>query len=262
MVEKSYPFYTGGPTNDVEFSRMFREMTGSGVIRRGTNPLKVFTDSTAPINSKLPPGSAFVQGHYYENFDTQTLVHDAPSGNPRIDTVVLELSYGESPQIIPRILKGTPGTKPEPSALVQTDNGTFQEGLSRVAIPASGATLAPAATTDIRRLVGRQTTPTFDYGAARGGVASDPTKPPIIKAASVVVLCNEFSAGSFSWPGGPFPGNLISIQLTPGDNTVGTTQLIVAQGTDLDKCVFVARLPGGGGIGKNLVRVEVLAIGQ
>src|SRR5678809_535493 len=102
MTEKYFPFGSGAgqDANEADWSQMARYFVGTGVIPRplgspafNSDPFSAYADSSG-MQVKLRSGASFIMGHYYHNDAEQILAIAAnSSGNPRIDRLVLRLSW-------------------------------------------------------------------------------------------------------------------------------------------------------------------------
>lgn len=269
MAENSYP-YRDQEISDADYSDFARDYAPSGVVKRTTDAsdLKVSADSTG-MKVKVAAGRANLRGHRYKNTATKELLIDPKDDNPRVDAVVVRSEYGSVKAATLVVKKGKPAaspTAPVAPSLEQTLDGIWEELLAEVSVSASAVTITAANVTDRRKLITPgELPPLIHADAARGGKAYDGTSRLIIKTGSRVVMALPNSSGSFLWQDrgqpSPFPNGLISVTLTPGDAATATTQLIVAGGTGLGQCQFVARGAGGAGVGAVQVRVEFIAIG-
>ena len=151
MAQSSWPF-ENIDTSETQFSQWARNI-GEGVKTGSLNELEVFADSTG-MQVKVKSGQAMVRGHYYQNTAEVTLtVTAADLSNPRIDTVLIELDPSAN-TIVLRVVAGTPGASPTPTALVQTDSGVYQFKLAEVLVATGAITITADAVTDGRTYLG------------------------------------------------------------------------------------------------------------
>ena len=151
MAQSSWPF-ENIDTSETQFSQWARNI-GEGVKTGSLNELEVFADSTG-MQVKVKSGQAMIRGHYYQNTAEVTLtVTAADLSNPRIDTVLIELDPSAN-TIVLRVVAGTPGASPTPTALVQTDSGVYQFKLAEVLVATGAITIIAGAVTDGRTYLG------------------------------------------------------------------------------------------------------------
>jgi len=260
MAETSYPYHDQDVT-DAEYSDFARDYAPNGVIKRSTDggDLKVTADSTG-MKVKVAAGRANVRGHRYRNSVSKDFTIPPKDTYPRVDLVVVRSEYGSVNDAHIVVKKGTPTPSPTVAKAPdpeQTADGVWEEPLAEVAVSASAVTITAANVTDKRRLITPgELPPIMHFGTGRGGAKYDGSSRRILKTGSAVALTTPAGAGTFPWPEGAFPGGLASISLTPGDAATPTTQLIIAGGTDLTKCVFVALTKTGAAVAGLQVRVD------
>ena len=151
MAQSSWPF-ENIDTSETQFSQWARNI-GEGVKTGSLNELEVFADSTG-MQVKVKSGQAMIRGHYYQNTAEVILtVTAADLSNPRIDTVLIELDPSAN-TIVLRVVAGTPGASPTPTALVQTDSGVYQFKLAEVLVATGAITIIAGAVTDGRTYLG------------------------------------------------------------------------------------------------------------
>lgn len=153
MAQNSWPFVGGGGTavNEDQWSIMARFWAQSGVTDYA-NKLEVYGDSSGR-QVKVKTGRASVRGHWYENTAEETVAIAAnASGNPRIDRVVLRLDPSAN-SIVLAVVQGTPAGSPSAPSLTQTDVGTYELTLAKVAVANGASTIAAGDVTDERTYV-------------------------------------------------------------------------------------------------------------
>lgn len=155
MTQTSYPFENAN-TTESQYSQLFRRLQFSGVSGSpSTTDLKPFGDSSG-LQVKVPAGYAIVRGHAYSSDAQETLAIDAADpSNPRRDIVVLRLDPTAN-SVVLAIKKGTAAASPSDPSLTQTDEGTFELPLARVAVAAGATTISAGNVTDLRSFVGSQ----------------------------------------------------------------------------------------------------------
>lgn len=141
MTKSYFPFDDGSGAEALESSwaKMARYWHGDGVLIGNGDNLKVYADSTG-MQVKVKSGAAWLHGHYFESDAEETVAIDAADAtNPRIDRVVLELSW-TSDLIDIVVVKGTAAASPSAPALTQSST-IWQIPLAQVWVPASAATI-------------------------------------------------------------------------------------------------------------------------
>lgn len=159
-----------GPYSSADWALLWKYLIGTGASRAnvgpfldsGTTPnngLKVQAQSPAAAAVDVLAGSAVVAGRFYLSDATEALVIAAnASGNPRIDTVVLQADYSLQTVVL-AVLQGTPAVSPTPPNLTQTLGVLYEIPLADIAV-ANG--FASIANTDI--------TPRHEWANAAAGL--------------------------------------------------------------------------------------------
>lgn len=149
MAIESGP-YVGRTGTDAEFSRLFDRIIGSGTDQGGA--LQVTADSGG-LRVFVNTGYGCVRGHFVRvHTSPEEIPIDGGDSQPRIDTVVLELDYAATPDLIQiKVIKGTPASTPSAPALTQTEVGIYQEPLANLAVGANAVTIAAGNVSDRRR---------------------------------------------------------------------------------------------------------------
>jgi hypothetical protein len=109
--------------------------------------------TTNGLTVTMALGRAHVRGAYYERTGTAasfTLNTNTSTAGPRIDRLVLrrDLTAGT---VTPTIVQGTAGASPTAPALIQVEDGVWDEPLFRLSVPANSGTTVTVA--DERRWV-------------------------------------------------------------------------------------------------------------
>lgn len=142
-----------GPYTDAQWQKLYQYIIGLGAIRSntgvflgsGTQPndgLRVTAQSPAAAGILVLPGSALVQGIAYMNdADVPLVVAANASGNPRIDTVVVQADYALQECRL-AILQGTPAASPVPPTLTQIANTMWEIPVADVAAANGFTTIA------------------------------------------------------------------------------------------------------------------------
>ena len=135
---------------EIDFARFGRILAIDGV-RGGADALKV-TAYAAGLAVEVAEGMAMVQGRFYALEDdgsgARVLGLTAAQNNPRIDRIVLRLTYGER-TIKVGILQGTEAAQPTPPAL-QRDTDVYMLSLAQVYVGVGAASVVEGNVTDER----------------------------------------------------------------------------------------------------------------
>lgn len=140
-----------GPYSADEMNEILRYIVGDSssesVIFKYSGPiistpgLLVTQTTPASDNVSVGVGTALVHGSFYKNDATVNVAIDAnSSGNPRIDTIILEKSWITQTVRI-GILKGTPAGSPVAPTLTQTAGSLWQIPLADIAVADSFTTI-------------------------------------------------------------------------------------------------------------------------
>lgn len=136
MTEQSFPFSgttpgDAGPYSALRFANLLRAVLGQGTrpdalidfySGDGVNPaLEVTQTSPASTQVRVREGIAFGRGYWYENDSDLFLdISVNTSGNPRIDTVALEINFdAQTSRMI--IVEGAPAAMPVAPTMQQDD---------------------------------------------------------------------------------------------------------------------------------------------
>lgn len=150
MAQDSRPWngiVTGdaGPYSDQDWQQLYQYIIGLGATRANVGPflgsgtppndgLKVQAQSVPSTSIDVLAGSALVQGIAYLNTATVSFVIAAnASGNPRIDTVVLQADYAlQTVRLV--VLQGAAAATPAVPALTQSANVLWEIPLADIAV--------------------------------------------------------------------------------------------------------------------------------
>jgi hypothetical protein len=145
-----------GPYSDADWHQLYRAIIGYGAGRANNgvflmsgaepeNGLKVQAQNPVTASIDVLAGAALVQGIAYINDATVSFTIAAnASGNPRIDTVVVQADYAL--QTIRLVLKqGTPAASPVAPALTQSANIMWEIPLADIAVANGFSTIAQTA---------------------------------------------------------------------------------------------------------------------
>lgn len=146
MTISSYPF-ENTDTDEGQYTLLFREFAGSGVLGSyGSSALQV-TGSGSSLQVSIAAGDAIVRGHMARN-DASIAVNIDPnsSGSTRVDRIVLKLDPAANK--VDYYYK-KPSVGQGPPTLDQSDVSTYEMPLARINVP-NGATNLAGAVVDER----------------------------------------------------------------------------------------------------------------
>lgn len=168
-MQIAFPLPNSPVRTTEEWSKIFGNLSQSGVIRSQLNELLVYANSTG-MNTKVKSGAAFIKGVYYESDAEETLAISASDGtNPRIDRVIIRFDIvTETIQLA--VLQGIPAVTPSPPFLTQ-NSSRWEIPLAQVLVSAGVVTIAADKITDERNHVG-PTTPFIDLNKTEVTVSS------------------------------------------------------------------------------------------
>lgn len=144
-----------GPYSDSDWQELYRAIIGWGASRNnvgvflgsGTQPndgLKVQAQSPATASIDVLMGAALIQGIAYINTATEDfLIAANASGNPRIDTVIVQVDYALQTGRL-AVLQGTPAASPSPPTLTQSAGVMWEIPLADIAVANGFATITNA----------------------------------------------------------------------------------------------------------------------
>lgn len=156
MAQTSRPWQStapgdAGPYSSANWHDIYKYLfhalrpNSGAIIDSGTAPnvgLQVQATSPASAAVDVLAGAALVEGAFYENTATVTLSIAANlSGNPRIDTIVLQKDY-VAQTVRLALLTGTPAVSPVPPSLTQSDGVLWQIPLADVAVASGFVSIA------------------------------------------------------------------------------------------------------------------------
>ena len=174
MVETYYPFAVppGNTLTETQWSQMMRYALGTGVMavpfNDNLNELLV-SPGASPLTVDIDTGSAWIQGHYYQNDSINTLtVPPNPSTGIRADLIVLNCKWGLNAGITAQVMTGVNGAvwpvtdprsgTPMPPTPVQTYGVLWQLPLAQVNTAQNQTTVYPASSLiDLRNFSGANT---------------------------------------------------------------------------------------------------------
>lgn len=142
-----------GPYSDSDWQQIWQYIIGYGALRAnsgvflmsGTEPddgLKVQATNPATTSIEVLPGGALVQGIAYLSDATESFTIAAnASGNPRIDTIVLQADYALQTCRLVK-LQGTPAASPVAPTLTQTPNVLWEIPIADIAVANGFVSLA------------------------------------------------------------------------------------------------------------------------
>ena len=145
-MAEEYSFFNsvnGDRRYDMEqFATYFKQFLSNGIYHTNNVPtLRV--SHVSGMQTKLEPGSAYIEGFMYRNTEDIIFTHEAADPtNTRIDRIVLRLDRSLNARYIKAFVKkGTPATNPQPPAL-QRDDIVYEISLAQVRIEAEKTTIS------------------------------------------------------------------------------------------------------------------------
>ncbi|BAD74826.1 hypothetical protein [Geobacillus kaustophilus] len=145
-MAEEYGFFNsvnGDRKYDMEqFATYFKQFLSNGIYHTNNVPaLRV--SHVSGMQTKLEPGSAYIEGYMYRNTEDIIFTHEAADPtNTRIDRIVLRLDRSVNARYIKAFVKkGTPATNPQPPAL-QRDDIVYEISLAQVRIEAGKTTIS------------------------------------------------------------------------------------------------------------------------
>lgn len=131
------------------FAKYFSNFIGNGIFGKYSNGLQVRQRELQAMAVRVLPGTAFINGYYYENTEDLILPIDASDGVlNRIDVIVLR--WNKSERVIRlAIIKGTPASNPIAPNIVR-NNDYYDLKLAEVYIRAGAASIIQDRITDTR----------------------------------------------------------------------------------------------------------------
>jgi hypothetical protein len=152
MVESSWP-WDGTSTGDAatapyssseyaQFVRTAIDDHGVAPNARFHIPVSAYNYSSLRVTGTATPvsvaeGYAYIAGYTYINTAAETLAVASPAANPRIDRVVLRISWAAQ-TIRLALLAGSEAATPSPPSLTQTIGTTYEVSLAQVYITTGG----------------------------------------------------------------------------------------------------------------------------
>jgi hypothetical protein len=145
-MAEEYSFFNsvnGDRRYDMEqFATYFKQFLSNGIYHTNNVPaLRV--SHVSGMQTKLEPGSAYIEGFMYRNTEDIIFTHEAADPtNTRIDRIVLRLDRSLNARYIKAFVKkGTPATNPQPPVL-QRDDIVYEISLAQVRIEAGKTTIS------------------------------------------------------------------------------------------------------------------------
>lgn len=119
-----------------QFALYFKQFLSSGIYHTDKVPA-LQVHALTGLQTKLDPGSAYIEGFMYNNTDPITFTHDtADITNPRIDRIVLRLDKNVNSRFIKAFIKsGSASATPQPPDL-ERDDVIYEISLAQVKIDA------------------------------------------------------------------------------------------------------------------------------
>lgn len=129
------------------FAEYFSSFIGNGVFPEPSSNLQIIANEARNIIVK--PGTAWINGYFYQNTGDLILTHDVADGVlNRIDRIVVRLDFINR-EIKTHIKKGTPASIPV-APILQRDTDMHELGLADVSINAGLTSISQANITDLR----------------------------------------------------------------------------------------------------------------
>lgn len=136
-----------------DFAEFFRIFLTSGIKNGGTNLQVTAPGSGMTVN--VDYGEAMIQGYAYwlknnNGVPKSLTIGTAPSTNPRIDRIVLQLDKGSSNRLISvKVKAGTPSSNPSPPSLTRTSN-IYELSLAKIYVGKDVTVISSSNITDER----------------------------------------------------------------------------------------------------------------
>lgn len=151
MTQTSYPFDagTGGVVLEAQWRAMAKRWADTGVILGGLNELAIAQHTPPQMGVDVATGQAWIEGIYYQSDAVEALLVTAnPTGNPRIDTVVVGVDFLNNTSSL-YVLPGTAAADPSPPVLTQTTS-LWEYPLANVYVAAGAVSIGTANINDRR----------------------------------------------------------------------------------------------------------------
>lgn len=132
------------------WKEIFQRIVGEGYVKEVESGLQVTEANPASMNVSVGLGAAWAQGRFFEVYsavENRAIAASDPT-NPRIDRVVLRLSYTNR-TITLAVLTGAPAALPAAPALTR-DANTYEMSLAKVSVGAGVTSIVNANITDER----------------------------------------------------------------------------------------------------------------
>jgi hypothetical protein len=213
--------------------------TSQGVLRGVMNELAV-TGTASPVS--VAAGAAYVAGFFYKNDAAVSVTIPTPTGNTRIDRIVLRASYGTTRTVRITRIAGTEGSG-SPPALTQTVNTTWDIPLARVSITTGGVititddrAFAQFATNHVKR----------DGDTMTGGLTIDlgaSSAAPLTLTGAAPVLTQietDQAANNRRWIIAPVNGTLWGAAVNDAGNVITRWVEVERSGTTIPLLRFLA----------------------
>lgn len=135
----------------LSFPRLWRQLTGGGVVSGYGASLAVIENSPPAMNVKVGLGVAFVLGHYFEVYGTAEVVTIGAANATlgRIDRIVVRRDLAARTTAL-AVKAGTAAASPAAPALTQVETGVYEVSLAQILVPAASSSVVAARITDER----------------------------------------------------------------------------------------------------------------
>lgn len=174
VIFDEYGFFNGTwELNQVNWAKMFSPVVPDGVMAGIGGELEVYADS-AGMTVHVRAGECRVRGHRGALESPVNLtIAAADSVNPRIDLVIVRVTYGSPSEMMLDVLTGTAAENPVAPEVTQTAGNVWEIPLARVAVAANATTIAVADVIDARNVYKLGATGIIGFAGTSLSVAND-----------------------------------------------------------------------------------------
>lgn len=151
MTITAWPF-SSADTTESQFEAWASRLQETGVDGQPSDSAFKSTTPNTGMTTKVEAGFALINGTAVSSDAQVTLTHDAASGTPRNDLIVLRRSLSLD-SMVPTIIKGTPNASPVDPAMTQTPGGVYDCRIARVRIGASTTSIDSSLIDDLRSFI-------------------------------------------------------------------------------------------------------------
>lgn len=141
----------------LSFPRVWRQMSGTGVVSGYGSSLQVIENSPPAMNVKVGLGVGFVLGHYFEVYGTAEVltIGAAHATLGRIDRVIIRRDLAARTTAL-AVKAGTAAASPAAPALTQSETGIYEISLAQILVPAASSSVIASRITDERTFAAAQ----------------------------------------------------------------------------------------------------------